>query len=150
MTLANVLVAVGPRDEAHLETMLDAVIDIAGPAGATAVLFYALTDEEHDEVLEELDLDPAGDRLSPTDLASRHLLIERAIGRLERAGVDHEVRGAVGEPSSAITEEAAELPADLVVVGGSRRSPAGKAVFGSVPQDVLLSAPCPVVYVRSD
>jgi nucleotide-binding universal stress UspA family protein len=150
MAIERVLVAIGPRDEGHIDEMLQTVTDVAGPAGATAVLFYALTDDEFEEVLADLDLDPTGDRLSPTDLARRHLLIERAIERLDAAGIDHEVRGAVGDPQEAIGEEAEATQADLLVIGGQRRSPAGKAVFGSLTQDVLLTAPCPVVFVRRD
>lgn len=45
---------------------------------------------------------------------------------------------------------AEEIDADLVVIGGRRRSPTGKAVFGSIAQEVLLNAPCPVTFVRGD
>jgi nucleotide-binding universal stress UspA family protein len=43
---------------------------------------------------------------------------------------------------------AEELDADLVIVGGRTRSPAGKAVFGSTAQEILLESPCPVTFVR--
>jgi len=43
---------------------------------------------------------------------------------------------------------AAEVDADLVVVSGRKRTPTGKAVFGSTAQTVLLDAPCPVTFVR--
>ncbi|PSP66736.1 universal stress protein, partial [Halobacteriales archaeon QH_6_68_27] len=45
---------------------------------------------------------------------------------------------------------AAETDADLVVVGGRKRSPAGKAVFGSTAQEVMLESPCPVTFVRNE
>ena len=150
MTLEQVLLAIGPGDEGHVDALVDTVVDIAGPTGATVVLFYALSDEGYQTVLENLGVDPTSDQLSPTDLAARNRLIDRAIDRLTAADIDHDIRGAVGEPETAIVDEAADLPADLLVIGGRKRSPAGKAVFGSVPQAVLLSAPCPVVYVRRD
>lgn len=150
MALERMMLAVGPSDEGHIERMAETVVDIAGPAEATVILFYALTDEEYETVLEDFDLDPSGDRLSPTDLATRHRLVGQATDRLDAAGVEYEIRGAVGEPGTAIVDEASSLPADLLLIGGRRRSPTGKAVFGSVPQDVLMSAPCPVVYVRRD
>lgn len=150
MALERVLLAVGPSDEGHIDRMVETVVDMAGPAEATVTLFYALTDDEYETVLEDLDLDPSGDRLSPTDLATRHRLVGQATDSLDAAGIEYDIRGAVGEPETAIVDEARDLPADLLLIGGRRRSPAGKAVFGSVPQTVLLSAPCPVVYVRRD
>jgi nucleotide-binding universal stress UspA family protein len=45
---------------------------------------------------------------------------------------------------------ARDVDADMVVTGGRKRSPAGKAVFGSTAQKVLMNAPCPVTFVRSE
>jgi thioredoxin reductase (NADPH) len=39
---------------------------------------------------------------------------------------------------------------DVAVVGGTKRSPAGKAMFGDHAQQVLLNAPVPVVYVKRE
>lgn len=64
--------------------------------------------------------------------------------------LDVRPRGKVGNPIETILEQADELDARYVVVGGRRRSPAGKAIFGSVTQEVLLSASVPVVTVLRD
>jgi nucleotide-binding universal stress UspA family protein len=45
-----------------------------------------------------------------------------------------------GDPAQAIIDVADEADADLIVVGGRRRSLAGKALFGSVTQRVILNA----------
>jgi nucleotide-binding universal stress UspA family protein len=43
-----------------------------------------------------------------------------------------------------------EVDADLVVVGARKRTPVGKAVFGSVTQSVVLDSPVPVTVVRTE
>jgi nucleotide-binding universal stress UspA family protein len=69
---------------------------------------------------------------------------------LDEADLDVEIRGAVGKRGEEIVALAEDIDADLVIVGGSKRSPAGKAVFGSTAQKVMLDSPCPVTYVRAD
>jgi nucleotide-binding universal stress UspA family protein len=54
-------------------------------------------------------------------------------------------KGLVGEPAEEIQDEAERLDARFVVVGGRKRSPVGKAVFGSVAQAVILNTDRPVV-----
>lgn len=58
--------------------------------------------------------------------------------------------GLLGDPADEIVEYAHERDARYVVVAGRKRSPVGKALFGSVVQSVLLSAECPVVSLRTE
>jgi nucleotide-binding universal stress UspA family protein len=62
---------------------------------------------------------------------------------------DVSVEGAIGDPAEKLLDGAAERDARYLVVGGRRRSPVGKALFGSVTQSVLLDADRPVVTVRT-
>lgn len=55
--------------------------------------------------------------------------------------------GRVGSPAEQIVEYADDRDASYVVLGGRKRSPAGKVIFGSVIQSVLLEADRPVVTV---
>jgi len=59
--------------------------------------------------------------------------------RLQAAGVHTEVREADVPPAAGIRALADDVDADLVVMGGRKHSPAGKVLFGSVTQSVLLN-----------
>lgn len=56
-----------------------------------------------------------------------------------------ESAGLVGDPADEVVRYADKRDARYVVVGPRRRSPTGKALFGSVAQSILLNADCPVV-----
>lgn len=52
------------------------------------------------------------------------------------------------QQSHAVLDLAAEVDAELIVVGTRRRSPVGKLLLGSLVQDILLAAESPVVVVK--
>lgn len=148
--LETVLVAVSSADGDRIGRLVDETVDIAGPSGATVVLTHVFTPEEFDERVDALRFDLESRDVSPRDVAVRHSLVREFGGRLEANGLDYEIHGSVGTRGAGISSLAERLDADLVIVGGRRRSPTGKAVFGSVAQAVMLSAPCPVTFVRAD
>ncbi len=150
MTLETTLLAVGPSDAGRSEELADAVLDVVVPADATVTLGHVFTSSEYDEVVTRLEFDEDRETLDPDEVARRHSTIRELQATLDDHDVDYEVRGAVGDHGPTIVDLATDIDADRVVVGGRRRSPTGKAVFGSTAQEVLLSAPCPVTFVRSD
>mgnify|MGYP000628052315 CR=1 FL=1 len=82
--------------------------------------------------------------------ASRIQSVRRAQEFLEDAGVDVQVRDDSGDTTDDIIVEADEYDVDAIVLGGRKRSPAGKAIFGSVTQSVILNADRPVVVTGED
>lgn len=60
---------------------------------------------------------------------------------------DGATRGQVGNPARQILAVASDLDPTYLVIGGRKRTPVGKALFGSVTQSVLLEATRPVVTV---
>jgi len=149
MAIENVLLAVGPSDDERIEPLARTTIDIAGPAGATVTLAHVFTDDEYDDARGSLDLSSSDD-VTPDAVARRHATIRDLADRLEDANVGYSIAGSVGEHGENIVSLADDVNADIAIVGGRKRSPTGKAVFGSTAQTVLLSAPCPVTFVRSD
>lgn len=171
MSLETILLAVSDRDEARIEQLATAAIEIAEPADATVTVAhvipeesastpesalpiagqhrpYVLSDDEYDDVLDRSEISDADDAVD--DVVARQETVQAIVDRLENAGVTAEIRGVVGEPSDTIATLATEIDAGRIVIGGRHRSPTDKVVFGSVAQDVLLSAPCPVTFVRDD
>lgn len=55
--------------------------------------------------------------------------------------------GLIGQPAAEILEYADEIDTRYLVIGGQKRSPVGKALFGSTTQKVLLGAERPVVTI---
>lgn len=149
MALETVLLAVGPGDRDRAEKLAQTASDIAGPSGANVVLAHVFTDEEYEEALGNLRVSNS-DSTTPDEVARRHATI-RTIGDIfDDSQIDYDVRGAIGQHGETIVELAESAGANLVIVGGRKRSPTGKAVFGSTAQEVMLSAPCPVTFVRGD
>ncbi|OLZ39535.1 universal stress protein UspA [Natrinema saccharevitans] len=77
--------------------------------------------------------------------ASRIGSVRRAKERLEEAGIDVTLIEDSGDTEDDILEEAAEYDVDSIVLGGRKRSPVGKALFGSTTQGVILRSDWPVV-----
>ncbi|MEM4781095.1 MAG: universal stress protein [Halalkalicoccus sp.] len=147
MAIETILLAIGQEDEDRAKRLAETVIEIAEPTGARVVLSHVFTDREYDEVVDRLDFDP-GENPDPSDVATRHVTTRTVAQSLDAVDVDYVIRGSVGDRGETIVDLAKEVDADRVVVGGRRRSPTGKAVFGSTAQEVMLSAPCPVTFVR--
>lgn len=65
--------------------------------------------------------------------------------RLEEAGIEVLVEGYGGDAVRAIRNVAEEYDADQIVLAGRKRTPAGKVLFGSVTQSVILESERPVL-----
>ena len=69
---------------------------------------------------------------------------------LSTKDVEHTIRRpGDGKPAAeALLDAAAEVGADVLVIGVRRRSAVGKLLTGSTAQAVLLRADCPVIVVK--
>ncbi|WP_436347121.1 universal stress protein [Natronorubrum sp. FCH18a] len=99
-------------------------------------------------VFKEFEVTDEGGRVSSADIYDEDAFpesAESALEPLEEAGVTVVKRREHDDPAETILEVAADVDADSIVICGRDRSPAGKALFGSVTQSVLLSADRPVI-----
>jgi nucleotide-binding universal stress UspA family protein len=78
--------------------------------------------------------------------------LEATRRRLTGEGLTVDIRAlALGrEPVDDVLAVAAEVQADVIVIGLDRRSPVGKLILGSNSQHILLTADCPVLAVKAD
>ncbi|QLK27733.1 universal stress protein [Natrinema zhouii] len=77
--------------------------------------------------------------------ASRIGSVRRAQEALEEAGVEVTILEDSGDTEADILAEAEASDVDSIVLGGRKRSPVGKAIFGSTTQGVILGSDRPVV-----
>lgn len=59
-------------------------------------------------------------------------------------------QGRMGKPNEKIVNEAERHGCSYLVIGGRKRSPVGKAVFGSTTQSILLNSKTPVITVQEE
>ena len=146
MSIHTVLLAVGQEDEDRLEALAETAASVVDPDGRVVVL-HVFDRERYDTIATQLNVDPDSE-VTPDDISQRSRIVTDVADRLERAGADYEVRGALGDTADTILREAESADADLLVVGGRTRSATGKALFGSTAQRVLLEADRPVTFVK--
>jgi nucleotide-binding universal stress UspA family protein len=79
--------------------------------------------------------------------------LEAAASELVRRGRRDQVATSFliweGDPADSIVEAATSEGADIIVVGSHGRAALGRALIGSVSDQVVRHAPCPVMVVRS-
>jgi nucleotide-binding universal stress UspA family protein len=102
-----------------------------------ATLLYVYSTDAGDAGTERV-----GDRLGQPDT------IELIQQRLTDDEISVEVREAEGDVADTILSVATELSPDAIVMAGKKRSPVGKAIFGSVTQAVILNASTSVTVVK--
>lgn len=112
------------------------VTDLPEAAGnVEAILLFVFTGDSED-LPSEMQQFKTADRIQS---------VRRARDHLQDNGVDTVVRDDSGDTTDDILHEAKEYDVDAIVLGGRKRSPAGKAIFGSVTQSVILNTDRPVV-----
>jgi len=136
-----------PVDESEhrAATAADIVESLPGdPEAIEAVLL---------NVFEEFEVHGEGAAVDSADIYDEEAFPDSADvleDRLTAKGMTVRRQREHGDPAEEITSVAEELDVDRIVMSGRNRSPAGKVLFGSVTQSVLLDAERPVTILMSD
>lgn len=140
--IENVLIAV-ENNRDRMIPVVEHAAEIADALSARVTLFHVYEHGEFEDVLDSHNLD-SGD---PSDMAMDNAMVEEAAEILGDAGVPFTVEASTGDPSEETIAFVEANEIDHVFLGGRDRSPAGKAILGSVSQTVILNTvvPCTVV-----
>jgi nucleotide-binding universal stress UspA family protein len=132
----------GPNDQ-----VLEEAQNLADGFGDEVHVVHVLSQKEFREI-EQTSIEETGTTVPMDEV--RSLAKEVADEAAEGVVDTYHPVGLVGDAADELVDYVEKNDARYIVVGGQKRSPVGKALFGSVTQSVLLSAPCPVVAVIQD
>jgi nucleotide-binding universal stress UspA family protein len=129
-----------PLDQSPLgEAKLPVAMSQARAFGAELILLHVVPPEA---------LDPSG-AVSPEEARARAYL-DTVAARMHAEGVTAHGIVRAGEPAATIVDEARESAIDLIVLGANVRTNLPRFFLGSVADEVIRGAPCPVLLVRPD
>lgn len=132
-------------NEKRCERSVRAITDLPIDPGDIEVIIL--------NVFEEFDVTGEGAQVSSDEFFDDREFpdsVEVVTERLEAAGIRFKKRREHGDPADQILAVADDIDADSIAMSGRKRSPAGKAVFGSVLQSILLSANRPVIAILDE
>ncbi|ADJ16007.1 universal stress protein [Halalkalicoccus jeotgali] len=112
-------------DVERARTQAEAVAALPGRGEINAILVHVFDNEDGD--IESVEA------------------VSEARSILEEADVGVTTEGIGGETAMALLDTAERYDADCICVAGRKRSPAGKAIFGSVTQDVIMGTQRPTL-----
>jgi nucleotide-binding universal stress UspA family protein len=90
---------------------------------------------------------PPAEALAASMADAQRSVLDRTLDRLDREGLEVTSAEEIGDPASALTALAAEMKADLLVVGRRGAGVVERLILGSVADRVAHDSPCPVMIV---
>lgn len=126
----SVLMPVDANEE-RADRQVNAVTNLPGRDEVKVDLLYVFTEKEED---------------APQQMksAGRVGTVRNSKEKLTDAGIEVTVLEESGDPAVEIIHALERGDYDSVVMGGRKRSPTGKVLFGSVTQAVLLESDIPI------
>lgn len=135
--------------------MYTVVVAVTADRGLEAARYVTTLAEDDREVeavvvnvFEEFDVTGEGGTVRSDDFfedADLPPIVEEVVSHLETHDVGVTVRHEHGNPVTEIRRVADDVDANTIAVESRKRSPTGKAIFGSTAQQLVLEADRPVV-----
>lgn len=122
----DIIVGVDRNEERALR-QAKTIAELPGTDEVHAILVHVFTDNPEGATVSQL------------------TAVRTAKEHLEAAGIEVTLVGESGDPVDRLLSVAADRDVDAISVGGRKRSPTGKVLFGSTTQALLLDADRPVI-----
>ena len=143
-------IVVGTDGSDTAELAVAQAIDLANSTGASLTIVTAYEGASRATIPAEERAEIPGDVQYETGPRQDiNMILDRAAGQAERAGVEATTHARQGDPADALLDVAEETHADLLVVGNKGMTGAKRFLLGSVPNKVSHHAPCSVYIVRT-
>lgn len=146
----TIVAAIGEKQSES--QVVSVAYDLASAYGDELVVLHVIPTEEFEAHKETIQSLPEFSDYSFTQEETNAAKFADRVVELTLDEFDAEVitpAGRVGTPVDEILDATESYDARYLVIGGKRRSPAGKALFGSTTQSLLLNASRPVVTVMA-
>lgn len=143
--MERALVVVDPVD--GIDELVREAGELASGVGGSLVLLHVTSEAEYEEdrkSMEEVAGLEASYDVGQAEAGARQFADDVGLGALDGVDVEYEAIGAVGDRAELVLRTADEEGCDHVFLTGRRRSPAGKAIFGDVAQQIILNFAGPV------
>lgn len=149
MAPITIVTAITGMNEGHTEDFLRVIEKLGNSENVDVAITHVYDEGDTEKLVEMFDVDL--DLPQHLDAIAQHNTAVQMLSEgLDNKNVPYRTRGAIGDPVTKILEVAEEESADFILIAGRERSPAGKAIFGSTSQQVLLNASRPVIFIGMD
>jgi nucleotide-binding universal stress UspA family protein len=146
MDSITVVTAITGMNEGHTEDFLGVIEKLGNSENVDVAITHVYDEGDTEKLVEMFDVDL--DQPQHLDAIAKHnTAVQMLSDGLDKRNISYWTRGAIGDPVAKILEIAEDESADFILIAGRERSPAGKAIFGSTSQRVLLNASRPVIFI---
>ncbi|WP_340098682.1 universal stress protein [Salinibaculum salinum] len=144
MSSVSILVAVAGDDESRVEKYVETIETLKGENDLSVDILHVYSEDDIERIEEMYDIG-SREKHQLGNAAKHNTAVSNLIDGLRARDIDFTTYGAIGDAGTEVIELAREQDVDFVLIGGRKRSPTGKALFGSTAQDILLNASMPVI-----